>query len=85
MTQCNEYLQVKMYELKGILCDSLDQTTASMLRFLLFFFVLFWFLVLFLNFVLFWEGKGCKGRGQKQGNGEMSGIAMHNVKSTKNQ
>lgn len=45
VTHCNEHLQVKMYGLTGILCDSLCHTMASMKRF--FFSLFFKF-----NFVL---------------------------------
>lgn len=31
---CNEHLQAKLYWQKGMLCDSLCHTTASMMRFL---------------------------------------------------
>lgn len=51
VTLCNENLQVKIYGIKGILCDSLCHTRASMVR--LFFFLLFSFL---LNLTLFWKG-----------------------------
>lgn len=43
-----------------------------------------WFLVSLLNLVSFVVG-GRKGRDQMWGDGDMSGIGMHDVKSTKNQ
>lgn len=52
----HEHLQVKMYGLKSVLCDSQDHATASMQRLC---FVLFFVVVLLLNFVL----GGCKSRG----------------------
>lgn len=65
MTHSNEHLKVKMYGLKGLLCDSLDHSTASM-RFLKFdfcfaFFVCFLFLLLNLGFFF---GGGVEVRGQ---------------------
>lgn len=35
MTYFNEHFQVKMYELKSILCDSLGHTVASILKYIL--------------------------------------------------
>lgn len=37
MTHCNVHSQVKIYEQKGFLCDSLYHTTASMMKIFLFF------------------------------------------------
>lgn len=53
-----------------------------MMNFFSYLFVLiFYFLVLFLNLVL---GRGGKDRGMEQ-EGEVNGIGMHDMKSTKNQ
>lgn len=53
-----------------------------MMQFFSYLFGFIYFLVLFLNFVL---GRGGKDRGLKGGEGEMNGIGMRDMKSTKNQ
>ena len=65
MNHCNEDLQIKLYTLKGILCDSLGHNTASMPR-LLFIcsfywyvcYIVFGFYVLLLNFSLWGRLQG---------------------------
>ena len=44
MTHCNEHLQIKMFGLLGILCDSLCHTMASRVRFFSFKFYFIFFL-----------------------------------------
>ena len=41
MTHCNKHLQVKLFGQKGVLCDTLWHTTASIARVVLFFYVVF--------------------------------------------
>lgn len=50
MTDCNEYLQVKMYKQRGSLGDLLRQSVASKMR------VLISSLFFLLNFIFFWGG-----------------------------
>jgi hypothetical protein len=59
---------------KGILCDALRHTAASMMKCFPCFF-----------FFFLGDGVGCKGRHQIQRDREMSGAGEHDVKFTKNQ
>lgn len=75
MTDCNEQLQVHMYELKRILYDLLCYITASMTR--LFFSFNFYF-------ILFYFGGRLQGQRVYMKEWEMNGIGIHDGKSTKN-
>lgn len=70
MIHCNEHIQIKIYGLRGTLCDSLGHTTASKVRF---------FILLCLGGKGHSQGQRVEARG-----GEMSGMGMHGVKPTKN-
>ena len=85
-THGNEYLQVKMYGLKGILCDLLCHTAASMLTFFLnvslvvFVFVLWFSLFVFiLTSVLFCEDRLQGQRDEGMGRWIDSGCMMCNT------
>ena len=69
MTYRNEHFQVKMYELKGILRGIVWHTTASLTVF----------------YVILFVGEGSQGRRRVWSDGEMNGIGVNDVKSTKNQ
>lgn len=77
MAHGNEHLQVQMNTLKGKVCVSVGHTMASITG-LFFCFCLVLALSFKFGFVL--DG-GCKGRGCMQG--DVSGIRMHDVRSTK--
>lgn len=71
MTHCNEYLQVKMYGIKGIFCDLLCHTTVPMMIFFFKFYL-----------ILLGGAGGYKSRKQIRRDKEMKGIGMHDIKST---
>ena len=76
-THCNEYLQVKMCEQKGILWDILQHTTASRTRH----FKVWGLFLLSLYFLV--EGKLQRRRVQRDG--EMSENETHGMKFTTDQ
>lgn len=90
MIHWNEHLQAKVYGLKDALCGSLEHTAASTLRFFFMFFCLFWVLVVglifFFNLLNFGFGEERLREQRTEARGqEMTGIWMHDGKSTKNQ
>lgn len=83
-TASNEQVQVKMSELKGKRCDSTGHATASMMRvfFLLCSVSTFSFKFCFASGEV---ARGKRGFGGSCKGKEISGIVIHDEKSTKNQ